>query len=194
MRVNTAEKQTILVLRQRGTSTQEIATLMGLDISTIRRHLRQIQKENGAVVITPKKPVVTFKVCTQETMFTIFDLYASGIAQKDIAEKLGYSYSTVCNVITRYYKSHKIAYSKWLELQKEKDAPDLVMEVQPVEEPAVHPAILAIRAARAAGRTSHPAPVEPVEPECVDFQSKYFALLEEHSRVMSDYIKSLKSL
>jgi hypothetical protein len=133
-------------------------------------------------------------IWTDEDMYKIFDLHSAGKRVVDISREMNRPNQTVSSITRKVNAKHQKAYAKWLDMQKEKDAPALVMEVQPVETPALPAALLAIRAARAAGRTSQPAPVEQVQLECVDFRSKYFALLEEHSRVMADYIKSLKAL
>jgi hypothetical protein len=179
-KITDQEKQLFVGLHNGGMGTPQIARITNRSESTVRRFT------TGNEIIDDK---TTYLI--DEEMFQIFDNHAAGKSNVDIAIELNRPQQTVSKVVRREYVKHQKAYAKWLEIQKEKDAPDLVMEVQPVEEPAVHPAILAIRAAHAAGRTSQPAPVEP---ECVDFRSKYFALLEEHSRVMADYIKSLKAL
>jgi hypothetical protein len=97
---------------------------------------------------------------TEEQMFSVFDKDSQNIPCADIARQINKPHSTVYKVIRRIYPKQQKAYEKWLELQKEKDAPALVMEVQPVEPPALPAALLAIRAARAAGRTLQPEPVE----------------------------------
>jgi len=184
-RITEIEKLTFLGLHKSGMSIREISRRTGRSTDSIK----QFTTDDVAESAFDQRSILT-----TEDMHKIFDLYSAGKRVTDIARQMNQPGSTVGMVTRRLYPKHQKAYAKWLELQKEKDAPALVMEVQPVETPALPAALLAIRAARAAGRTSHPAPVEPVEPECVDFRSKYFALLEEHSRVMSDYIKSLKSL
>ena len=181
-KITEIEKLTFLGLYKSGMSINEISRRTGRSTDSIK----QFATDDVAESAFDQRSILN-----DEDMHKIFDLYSAGKRVTHIARQMNQPASTVGMVARRLYPKHQKAYAKWLEIQKEKDAPALVMEVQPVEEPAVHPAILAIRAARAAGRTSQPAPVEP---ECVDFRSKYFALLEEHSRVMADYIKSLKAL
>jgi lambda repressor-like predicted transcriptional regulator len=183
-RITEIEKLTFLGLHKSGMSIREISRRTGRSTDSIK----QFTTDDVASSAFDQRSILN-----DEDMYKIFDLYSAGKRVTDIARQMNQPSSTVGMVTRRLYPKHQKAYAKWLELQKEKDAPALVMEVQPVE-PALPAALLAIRAARAAGRTSQPATVEQVQPECVDFRSKYFALLEEHSRVMADYIKSLKAL
>jgi lambda repressor-like predicted transcriptional regulator len=184
-RITEIEKLTFLGLHKSGMSIREISRRTGRSTDSIK----QFTTDDVASSAFDQRSILN-----DEDMYKIFDLYSAGKRVTDIARQMNQPSSTVGMVTRRLYPKHQKAYAKWLELQKEKDAPALVMEVQPVEEPTLPAALLAIRAARAAGRTSQPATVEQVQPECVDFRSKYFALLEEHSRVMADYIKSLKAL
>jgi lambda repressor-like predicted transcriptional regulator len=184
-RITEIEKLTFLGLHKSGMSIREISRRTGRSTDSIK----QFTTDDVAESAFDQRSILN-----DEDMHKIFDLYSAGKRVTDIARQMNQPSSTIGMVTRRLYPKHQKAYAKWLELQKEKDAPTLVMEVQPVEEPTLPAALLAIRAARAAGRTSQPAPVEQVQPECVDFRSKYFALLEEHSRVMADYIKSLKAL
>lgn len=184
-RITEIEKLTFLGLHKSGMSIREISRRTGRSTDSIK----QFTTDDVASSAFDQRSILN-----DEDMHKIFDLYSAGKRVTDISRQMNQPSSTVGMVTRRLYPKHQKAYAKWLELQKEKDAPALVMEVQPVEPPAVPATLLAIRAAFAAGRTSQPAPVEQVQPECVDFRSKYFALLEEHSRVMADYIKSLKAL
>jgi hypothetical protein len=178
------EKQLFQHLVSTGLSVHKVSRLTG------RSHACITNNVDTTLVTTENQPLIW----TDEDMHKIFDLHSAGKRVVDISREMNRPNQTVSSITRRVNSKHQRSYAKWLELQKEKDAPALVMEVQPVEPPALPAALLAIRAARAAGRTSQPATVEQVQPECVDFRSKYFALLEEHSRVMADYIKSLKAL
>lgn len=204
MRVKEAEQQTIKVLREKGKSSYEIATIMGLDPSTIRRHLRQM----NVASISKVKVFPAFSACTEEDMHKIFDLDKSGVKQNDIASIVGKSNATVYNVINRYYESHKSAYATWL--QKQTEAPSvqvtpatlhairearervqnqneqeesraLVMEVQTVEPEQVKPSC------------NHQVIID-TQREIIEKQKVIIANHEETINLLKEHIQLLKSL
>jgi transposase len=143
------EKQLFQHLVSTGMSVRNVSRLTGRSHACITENL------NSNVVV-----MANHAHMTEEQMFSVFDKDSQNIPCADIARQINKPHSTVYKVIRRIYPKQQKAYEKWLELQKEKDAPALVMEVQPVEPPALPAALLAIRAARAAGRTLQPEPVE----------------------------------
>jgi hypothetical protein len=143
------EKQLFQHLVSTGMSVRHVSRLTGRSHACITENL------NSDVVV-----MANHAHMTEEQMFSVFDKDSQNIPCADIARQINKPHSTVYKVIRRIYPKQQKAYEKWLELQKEKDAPALVMEVQPVEPPALPAALLAIRAARAAGRTLQPEPVE----------------------------------
>jgi hypothetical protein len=143
------EKQLFQHLVSTGMSVRNVSRLTGRSHACITENL------NSDVVV-----MANHAHMTEEQMFSVFDKDSQNIPCADIARQINKPHSTVYKVIRRIYPKQQKAYEKWLELQKEKDAPALVMEVQPVEPPALPAALLAIRAARAAGRTLQPEPVE----------------------------------
>jgi transposase len=176
------EKQLFQHLVSTGMSVRNVSRLTGRSHACITENL------NSDVVV-----MANHAHMTEEQMFSVFDKDSQNIPCADIARQINKPHSTVYKVIRRIYPKQQKAYEKWLELQKEKDAPALVMEVQPVEEKAVPAALLAIRAARAAGRTLHQEPVEvhttKSEPCDCDFaDSKRYQLMADQLRTNRECI------
>jgi transposase len=176
------EKQLFQHLVSTGMSVRNVSRLTGRSHACITENL------NSNVVV-----MANHAHMTEEQMFSVFDKDSQNIPCADIARQINKPHSTVYKVIRRIYPKQQKAYEKWLELQKEKDAPALVMEVQPVEEKAVPAALLAIRAARAAGRTLHQEPVEvhttKSEPCDCDFaDSKRYQLMADQLRTNRECI------
>jgi len=176
------EKQLFQHLVSTGMSVRHVSRLTGRSHACITENL------NSDVVV-----MANHAHMTEEQMFSVFDKDSQNIPCADIARQINKPHSTVYKVIRRIYPKQQKAYEKWLELQKEKDAPALVMEVQPVEEKAVPAALLAIRAARAAGRTLHQEPVEvhttKSEPCDCDFaDSKRYQLMADQLRTNRECI------
>jgi transposase len=176
------EKQLFQHLVSTGMSVRNVSRLTGRSHACITENL------NSDVVVIPNHAHMT-----EEQMFSVFDKDSQNIPCADIARQINKPHSTVYKVIRRIYPKQQKAYEKWLELQKEKDAPALVMEVQPVEPPALPAALLAIRAARAAGRTLHQEPVEvhttKSEPCDCDFaDSKRYQLMADQLRTNRECI------
>jgi transposase len=155
--ITAQEKELFQVLVNTGLSMQKVANLTGRDAGTVSNHVTSTVSNH--LTSSDTKPVENIHL-TQDEMFLMLDLHAQGMTCTQIGKEVDKAHGTVYKVINQLYPKHKKAYAKWLELQKEKDAPALVMEVQPVEPPALPAALLAIRAARAAGRTLHQEPVE----------------------------------
>jgi len=176
------EKQLFQHLVSTGMSVRNVSRLTGRSHACITENL------NSDVVV-----MANHAHMTEEQMFSVFDKDSQNIPCADIARHINKPHSTVYKVIRRIYPKQQKAYEKWLELQKEKDAPALVMEVQPVEEKAVPAALLAIRAARAAGRPLHQVPVEvhttKSEPCDCDFaDSKRYQLMADQLRTNRECI------
>jgi hypothetical protein len=176
------EKQLFQHLVSTGMSVRNVSRLTGRSHACITENL------NSDVVV-----MANHAHMTEEQMFSVFDKDSQNIPCADIARQINKPHSTVYKVIRRIYPKQQKAYEKWLELQKEKDAPALVMEVQPVEPPALPAALLAIRAARAAGRTLQPEPVEvhttKSEPCDCDFaDSKRYQLMADQLRTNRECI------
>ena len=176
------EKQLFQHLVSTGMSVRNVSRLTGRSHACITENL------NSDVVV-----MANHAHMTEEQMFSVFDKDSQNIPCADIARQINKPHSTVYKVIRRIYPKQQKAYEKWLELQKEKDAPALVMEVQPVEEKAVPAALLAIRAARAAGKTLHQEPVEvhttKSEPCDCDFaDSKRYQLMADQLRTNRECI------
>jgi transposase len=176
------EKQLFQHLVSTGMSVRNVSRLTGRSHACITENL------NSDVVV-----MANHAHMTEEQMFSVFDKDSQNIPCADIARQINKPHSTVYKVIRRIYPKQQKAYEKWLELQKEKDAPALVMEVQPVEEKAIPAALLAIRAARAAGRTLHQEPVEvhttKSEPCDCDFaDSKRYQLMADQLRTNRECI------
>ena len=176
------EKQLFQHLVSTGMSVRNVSRLTGRSHACITENL------NSDVVV-----MANHAHMTEEQMFSVFDKDSQNIPCADIARQINKPHSTVYKVIRRIYPKQQKAYEKWLELQKEKDAPALVMEVQPVQEPTLPAALLAIRAARAAGRTLHQEPVEvhttKSEPCDCDFaDSKRYQLMADQLRTNRECI------
>jgi transposase len=155
--ITAQEKELFQVLVNTGLSMQKVASLTGRDAGTVSNHVTSTVSNH--LTSSDTKPVENIHL-TQDEMFLMLDLHAQGMTCTQIGKEVDKAHGTVYKVINQLYPKHKKAYAKWLELQKEKDAPALVMEVQPVEPPVLPAALLAIRAARAAGRTLQPELVE----------------------------------
>lgn len=181
-RITEIEKLTFLGLHKSGMSIREISRRTGRSTDSITQFVTGDVAESA---------FNERSILNDEDMFKIFDLYRGGKRIKDIARQMNQPGSTIGMVTRRLYPKHQKAYAKWLDMQKQAEAPALVMEVQPVESPTLPAALLAIRAARAAGRTSQPTAIEPMQSECVDYEAKYLALQEEHVQLVKAFIKLL---
>jgi transposase len=155
--ITAQEKELFQVLVNTGLSMQKVASLTGRDAGTVSNHVTSTVSNH--LTSSDTNPVGNIHL-TQDEMIEMLDLHAQGMTCTQIGKQVAKAHGTVYKVINQLYPKHKKAYAKWLEIQKEKDEPTLVMEVQPAEQPAVPAALLAIRAARAAGRTLQPVPVE----------------------------------
>jgi transposase len=178
--ITAQEKELFQVLVNTGLSMQKVASLTGRDAGTVSNHL----KSSDANPVGNIYPVGNIHL-TQDEMFLMLDLHAQGMTCTQIGKEVGKAHGTVYKVINQLYPKHKKTYAKWLELKKEKDAPALVMEVQPVEEPTLPAALLAIRAARAAGRTLQPLEVQTTKSELCDCDiedSKRYQLMADQLR------------
>jgi transposase len=185
------EKQLFQHLVSTGMSVRNVSRLTGRSHACITENL------NSDVVV-----MANHAHMTEEQMFSVFDKDSQNIPCADIARQINKPHSTVYKVIRRIYPKQQKAYEKWLELQKEKDAPALVMEVQPVEEKAVPAALLAIRAARAAGRSLHQVPVEvqttksePCDCDCNFTDSKICqamsSSIDHHRKLVAEYKETI---
>jgi len=125
------EKQLFQHLVSTGLSVRNVSRLTGRSHACITDNLTDVV------------PTANQTHMTEEQMFSVFEKDAQNIPCADIARQINKPHSTVYKVIRRIYPKQQRAYAKWLELQKQAEAP-----VTPV----VPPALAAIRAAREAGR------------------------------------------
>jgi transposase len=131
--ITAQEKELFQVLVNTGLSMQKVASLTGRDAGTVSNHLTS----------SDTKPVENIHL-TQDEMFLMLDLHAQGMTCTQIGKEVGKAHGTVYKVINQLYPKHKKAYAKWLDMQKQAEAP-----VAPV----VPPALQAIRDARKAACT-----------------------------------------
>jgi lambda repressor-like predicted transcriptional regulator len=194
-RITEIEKLTFLGLHKSGMSIREISRRTGRSTDSIKQYATDDVAESA---------FNERSILNDEDMHKIFDLHTAGMRVIDISRQMNQPSSTVRMVIRRLYPKHQKAYAKWLEVQKEKEAPALVMEVQPVELPAVPAPLLAIRTARTARSASEPM-LEEVQPQPIvqpenDWELKWsetqkqIAHLTEINDLLKEHIKVLKSL
>ena len=191
-RITEIEKLTFLGLHKSGMSIREISRRTGRSTDSIKQYATDDVAESA---------FNERSILNDEDMHKIFDLHTAGMRVIDISRQMNQPSSTVRMVIRRLYPKHQKAYAKWLEVQKEKEAPALVMEVQPVELPAVPSSLIAIRATRSASepmlKEVQPKPI--VQPEN-DWELKWseaqkqIAHLTEINDLLKEHIKVLKSL
>jgi hypothetical protein len=125
------EKQLFQHLVSTGLSVRNVSRLTGRSHACITDNLTDVV------------PTANQTHMTEEQMFSVFEKDAQNIPCADIARQINKPHSTVYKVIRRIYPKQQRAYAKWLELQKQAEAP---------VDPVVPPALAAIRAAREAGR------------------------------------------
>jgi len=191
-RITEIEKLTFLGLHKSGMSIREISRRTGRSADTIKQYATDDVAESA---------FNERSILNDEDMHKIFDLHRAGKRVIEISRRMNQPSSTVRMVIRRLYPKHQKAYAKWLEIQKEKEAPALVMEVQPVELSAVPAPLIAIRATRNASSPMleevQPQPI--VQPES-DWELKWLetqkqiAHLTEINDLLKEHIKVLKSM
>jgi transposase len=197
--ITAQEKELFQVLVNTGLSMQKVASLTGRDAGTVSNHVTSTVSNH--LTSSDTNPVGNIHL-TQDEMVEMLDLHAQGMTCTQIGKQVAKAHGTVYKVINQLYPKHKKAYAKWLEIQKEKDEPTLVMEVQPAEQPAVPAALLAIRAARAAGRTLQPVPVEvqtveskPCDCDCNFTDSKICqamsSSIDHHRKLVAEYKETI---
>ena len=204
--ITAQEKELFQVLVNTGLSMQKVATLTGRDAGTVSNHVTSTVSKQ--MMSDDTKPVGNIHL-TQDEMFSMLDLHAQGMTCTQIGKELGKAHGTVYKVINQLYPKHKKAYAKWLEMQKQTEAPDV---------PVVPSALAAIRAAREAGRIAtlkqeleSPALVmevqtveaqrqdEPEQPG-IDWQAKWceaqqqIAELKEINSILKGYVRHLQRL
>jgi transposase len=131
--ITAQEKELFQVLVNTGLSMQKVASLTGRDAGTVSNHLRS----------SDTNPVGNIHL-TQDEMFLMLDLQAQGMTCTQIGKEVGKAHGTVYKVINQLYPKHKKTYAKWLDMQKQAEAPVV---------PVVPPALQAIRDDLKAGRT-----------------------------------------
>jgi lambda repressor-like predicted transcriptional regulator len=191
-RITEIEKLTFLGLHKSGMSIREISRRTGRSTDSIKQYATDDVAESA---------LNERSILNDEDMHKIFDLHTAGMRVIDISRQMNQPSSTVRMVIRRLYPKHQKAYAKWLEVQKEKEAPTLVMEVQPVELPAVPAPLITIRATRSASEPilEEVQPQTIVQPE-IDWKLKWLetqkqiAHLTEINDLLKEHIKVLKSL
>jgi len=191
-RITEIEKLTFLGLHKSGMSIREISRRTGRSTDSIKQYATDDVAESALNERT---------ILNDEDMHKIFDLHRAGKRVIEISRQMNQPSSTVRMVIRRLYPKHQKAYAKWLEIQNEKEAPALVMEVQPVELSAVPAPLIAIRATRNASepmlKEVQPKPI--VQPEN-DWKLKWLetqkqiAHLTEINDLLKEHIKVLKSM
>ena len=191
-RITEIEKLTFLGLHKSGMSIREISRRTGRSTDSIKQYATDDVAESALNERT---------ILNDEDMHKIFDLHRAGKRVIEISRQMNQPSSTVRMVIRRLYPKHQKAYAKWLEIQNEKEAPALVMEVQPVELSAVPAPLIAIRATRNASepmlKEVQPKPI--VQPEN-DWELKWLetqkqiAHLTEINDLLKEHIKVLKSM
>ena len=153
-----------------GMSVRKISRLTGRSHDTVSNYVNSDLAQHTLPTAT-----------TEEEMYKVFDLHHAGKRTIDIAIEMNRPPSTIRMIVKRLYQKHENAYQRWIEMQKQKESPSLVMEVQTVEPEQVKPSC------------NHQVIID-TQREIIEKQKVIIANHEETINLLKEHIQLLKSL